>query len=155
MHINIKLLKAVPLLFAAAFALTACGNVSRNVAKDGQSAESVVWPKVTDTTPMHKGGTFPNRSNLMHVHAGLNKQQISDLIGFPHFSEGVWGVREWSYLVSHGIRADYVTAEGHGKSNPVTTDCRNGERSQLIACLAPDRRVEVLVTSLKSVRAAN
>lgn len=60
-----------------------------------------------------------------------------------------------SYLVSHGIRADYVTAEGHGKSNPVTTDCRNGERSQLIACLAPDRRVEVLVTSLKSVRAAN
>jgi len=98
MHIHIKLFKVAPLLLAAAFALTACGNVSRNVHKDGQSADSINWPALGDTTPMHKDGTFPNLDNLARVHAGLNKQQISDLIGYPHFSEGVWGVREWNYV---------------------------------------------------------
>lgn len=47
---------------------------------------------------MHKGGTFPNRDNLTRVYAGLNKQQLADVIGYPHFSEGVWGVREWNYV---------------------------------------------------------
>lgn len=94
----IKCFKLAPLLLAATFALTACGNVSRNVHKDGQSADSINWPDIGDATPMHKGGTFPNPDNLIRVHAGLNKQQVSDLIGYPHFSEGVWGVHEWNYV---------------------------------------------------------
>lgn len=79
-------------------ALAACGNVSHRVANDGGSATELVWPSPDSTTPMHKGGTFPNLDNLRLVRAGLNKQQVSDLIGYPHFSEGVWGVREWNYL---------------------------------------------------------
>ena len=81
-----------------ALALAACGNVSHDVAKDGRHAGELVWPAPGKVTPMHKGGTFPNLSNLRQVRAGLNKQQLSDLIGYPHFSEGVWGVREWNYL---------------------------------------------------------
>jgi OmpA-OmpF porin, OOP family len=83
---------------SAVLALAACGNVSQQVAKDGTSAGQLVWPAPENTTPMHKGGTFPNVENLRQVRPGLNKQQVSDLIGFPHFSEGVWGVREWNYL---------------------------------------------------------
>lgn len=79
-------------------ALAACGNVSHRVANDGSTAGELVWPSPDSTTPMHKGGTFPNLANLRLVRAGLNKQQVSDLIGYPHFSEGVWGVREWNYL---------------------------------------------------------
>jgi outer membrane protein OmpA-like peptidoglycan-associated protein len=78
--------------------LCACGNVSRNVAKDGSSAQELVWPKTDDVTPMHRGGTFPELEHLRELHAGLNKQQISQLIGWPHFEEGVWGVREWNYV---------------------------------------------------------
>lgn len=81
-----------------ALALAACGNVSHDIAKDGGSAGQMVWPELGDTTPMHKGGTFPNLANLRQVKAGLNKGQVSDLIGYPHFSEGVWGVREWNYV---------------------------------------------------------
>ena len=81
-----------------AVGLSACGNVSRNVAKDGSSAQELVWPKVDDVTPMHRGGTFPEIDHLRELHAGLNKQQISQLIGWPHFEEGVWGVREWNYV---------------------------------------------------------
>jgi OmpA-OmpF porin, OOP family len=262
-------------LAALALALAACGNVSHNVAKDGRSAGQMVWPAPTDTTPMHKGGTFPNLANLRQVRAGLNKQQVSDLIGYPHFSEGVWGVREWNYvfnfrktggdevtvcqykvlfdedklarsfywkpeacadllneqapaapaartpakprvlsadalfafdraelspaghatlddlaaklreqneklrsvrivgytdhlggeaynqtlsqrraqtvkdyLVARGVPRDRVTAEGMGKADPVK-DCQEGPRARLIACLAPNRRVEIWIDGVE------
>ncbi|WP_028226796.1 outer membrane protein OmpA [Paraburkholderia ferrariae] len=50
-----------------------------------------------------------------------------------------------SYLVSKGVPADRVYTEGKGKRNPVTTGCNQKNRKALIACLAPDRRVEVEV----------
>jgi len=92
-----------------AMGLSACGNVSRNVAKDGSNAQELVWPKVDDVTPMHRGGTFPEIDHLREMHAGLNKQQISQLIGWPHFEEGVWGVREWNYVFNFRDADDHVT----------------------------------------------
>lgn len=85
-------------LVAMSVAILGCGNVSHNIAKDGRSAGEVVWPLPDDVTPMHKGGTFPNLANLGQMHDGLNKAQVSHLIGYPHFNEGVWGVHEWNYL---------------------------------------------------------
>jgi OOP family OmpA-OmpF porin len=50
-------------------------------------------------------------------------------------------VRE--YLVSKGIDGSRLKAEGRGEANPIVTDCKQKKRSELIACLAPNRRVEV------------
>lgn len=50
-----------------------------------------------------------------------------------------------AYLVSNGVEANRVYTEGKGKRHPVTTDCTQKNRTQLISCLAPDRRVEVEV----------
>jgi OmpA-OmpF porin, OOP family len=83
---------------ASLMLLTGCGNVSHGVAKDGSSAQQLVWPAPQDVTPMHHGGTFPELANVRVLHAGLNKQQIAQLIGYPHFDEGVWAVREWNYV---------------------------------------------------------
>jgi OOP family OmpA-OmpF porin len=97
---NMKFSSTSKAVFLAllAMGMSACGNVSRNVAKDGSHAQELVWPKPDDVTPMHRGGTFPEIDHLRELHAGLNKQQISQLIGWPHFEEGVWGVREWNYV---------------------------------------------------------
>jgi len=59
-----------------------------------------------------------------------------------------------------GIPADKVTAEGADGSNPVTKpdDCKgNRQTPALIACLQPDRRVEVEVngTQLQAAPAQN
>ncbi|MGJ7918364.1 OmpA family protein [Massilia sp. LXY-6] len=47
------------------------------------------------------------------------------------------------YLVSKGVDAKRLQAHGKGESNPVVTDCKQKKKSALIACLAPNRRVEV------------
>lgn len=61
-----------------------------------------------------------------------------------------------SYLVeSAGIPADKITAKGVDGSDPVTKsgDCK-GEKvtKKLIACLQPDRRVEVEVSAMQAAR---
>lgn len=86
------------LALACAGGLVACGNLSRGVAHDGGSAESIVWPSPGDTIAIHRGGTYPSVSSVRQVMPGMDKLQIAALIGFPHFNEGVWKVREWDYL---------------------------------------------------------
>ena len=55
------------------------------------------------------------------------------------------------YLVSKGIEPNRVYAEGKGESQPLTkpSDCGMTNRKALIACLQPDRRVDVEVTGTK------
>ena len=54
-------------------------------------------------------------------------------------------------LVDKGIEPNRVYAEGKGKSQPLTkpADCTVKNRKALIACLQPDRRVDVEVTGTK------
>ncbi|MBD8898186.1 OmpA family protein [Rhodanobacter sp. DHG33] len=49
------------------------------------------------------------------------------------------------YLMQHGVPSRLIVAEGRGSVAPVTTDCSQDDRAALIACLAPDRRVEIIV----------
>ncbi|OON63616.1 flagellar motor protein MotB [Massilia sp. KIM] len=47
------------------------------------------------------------------------------------------------YLVSKGIDGNRLKAYGKGEANPIVTDCNQKKRAELIACLEPNRRVEV------------
>ena len=51
------------------------------------------------------------------------------------------------YLVSRGVPADRIYAEGKGKQNPVTRpgQCKGRTSARVIECLQPDRRVEIEV----------
>ncbi|WMJ69485.1 OmpA family protein [Stenotrophomonas sp. 24(2023)] len=53
-----------------------------------------------------KEGTYPDVSDLRRFAPGMNKRQLYDLLGTPHFSEGMWGVRTWNYLFN------FRTAQG-------------------------------------------
>jgi outer membrane protein OmpA-like peptidoglycan-associated protein len=47
-------------------------------------------------------------------------------------------------LVSNGVAASSIRAVGAGESQPVV-QCGEGSRNEVVACLAPNRRVEIAV----------
>ncbi|MDG6881861.1 Outer membrane protein P5 precursor [Phocoenobacter uteri] len=58
-----------------------------------------------------------------------------------------------NYLLSKGMNRDVLSAAGYGEANPVTgkTCDKVKGRKAVIACLAPDRRVEIQVQGTKQV----
>ena len=56
-----------------------------------------------------------------------------------------------AYLVSKGIEPNRMHTEGKGKSDPVTKagDCEGAKSAKVIACLQPDRRVDIEVVGTR------
>lgn len=56
-----------------------------------------------------------------------------------------------AYLVGKGMEPNRVYTEGKGKKQPVTKagDCKGAKSKKVIACLQPDRRVEIEVIGTK------
>lgn len=52
------------------------------------------------------------------------------------------------YLVARGVPAGVMSAQGFGESNPIVTCSDQLPRQELIACLQPNRRVEIQVDGL-------
>ena len=92
---NKTIMKAGWVLLAAAM-LSACATKS-DVRKDG-TTETPVFPDPQSVTFNHDRGTFPTAHELENVKAGMTKDQLYKLLGRPHFSEGMFAVREWDYL---------------------------------------------------------
>lgn len=92
------------LLVAVSTALVACGNLSK-VESDGSIKDgNVVWPNPSDSTFNHDGsqfGSWVNVKSLNQIETGMNKDQVRELIGRPHFSEGLYGVSEWDYVFNY------------------------------------------------------
>lgn len=100
----------MPGLLTCTLVLSGCGNVS-HVTDEGKTEEPV-WPSPDNVMFNHDGsqkGTWPLNEQLRHLKAGMNKDQIYQLIGRPHFAEGLFGVREWDYLFHFsGPSGDYT-----------------------------------------------
>ena len=100
----LKLIKTA-VLVAAMVTLTACGNLSK-VTDEGAIKEGteIVWPAIDKSKFNHDGsqfGSWPNLESLKLVELngkGMNKDQLQNLLGRPHFAEGLYGVREWDYV---------------------------------------------------------
>jgi outer membrane protein OmpA-like peptidoglycan-associated protein len=74
-------------------------------------AQQVNWPE--RGREWLKEGTFVNVANLRQMGPGLMKDEIYDLLGRPHFSAGMWGVREWDYIFNFrtGRGNEYITCQ--------------------------------------------
>lgn len=57
------------------------------------------------------------------------------------------------YLMSSGIVVGRIDAEGKGESHPITKagECLGPKSAKVIACLAPDRRVDVEMNGTKTI----
>lgn len=85
---------------------------------------------------------------VMRNDDSINKVVVSgnaDRIGSEKDNQKLSELRAASvrnYLISHGIEANRITAQGKGESDPVVV-CNDKKRADLIKCLAPNRRVDV------------
>lgn len=90
--------------------LSACGtrHVSRDISAQGIAGE-VIFPAADGATL--KDGTFPNPADVRLIAPGMTKDQLSHLLGHPHFREGYAGVREWDYLFHFRKDGKIVTCQ--------------------------------------------
>ena len=149
------------------------GSINAGVSyRFGQGAAPVVAPEVVSKTfNLNSDVTFAfGKANLKpqaqaaldgiygeiaQVHsAKVAVAGYTDRIGSDAFNVKLSQQRAESvanYFVAKGVSADAISATGYGKANPVTgATCDQVKgRKALIACLAPDRRVEIAVNGTK------
>lgn len=75
--------------------LSACTHSISDVDAQGKTAKPV-FPE--QSSAVREEGNFVNLDNLKQMRPGLTKPQVYELIGVPHFKEGVIRVKEWDYI---------------------------------------------------------
>lgn len=120
--------RALPLAMAAclAFALGGCAGPSHTISPETQAnaaRENPPTPKDEDFPALDSAkwsqGTFPSIEALRAMRTGMGKDQVRNLLGSPHFSEGPFGVREWNYIFHFrtGAGPEYVTCQYMARFN--------------------------------------
>ena len=66
-----------------------------------------------NTSAFPRAGVFVNPRNLVMVTPGMTKRQVYALLPPPHFGEGLFGVREWNYVLNFytGTGGEYVSCQ--------------------------------------------
>ncbi|HZF84040.1 MAG TPA: OmpA family protein, partial [Burkholderiaceae bacterium] len=87
---------------AAAAVLAACGSIGTavqtpNVAY-GASPDKVEVRFPEPGSAWLKAGTFIDVEQLRRIGRGMTKNQVRELISYPHFGEGLFGPTVWNYL---------------------------------------------------------
>ncbi|MNS67438.1 Outer membrane protein A precursor [compost metagenome] len=107
-------------LAALLAALQGCASPGAAIDKDAQAraaAEKPAAPKPEEFPALDsakwKQGAFPGTEKFQRVRPGMGKDQLRELLGWPHFSEGLWGVREWNYIFHFytGKGSEHVTCQ--------------------------------------------
>ncbi|WP_341857818.1 OmpA family protein (plasmid) [Escherichia coli] len=95
-------LARLALLVGSMTVLSACTHSISNVDSQGKTTNPV-FPDQSGA--VREEGSFVNINNLRQMRSGLTKPQVYELIGVPHFKEGIIGVKEWDYIF-HFTRPD-------------------------------------------------
>lgn len=85
--------------FLSALIVSGCAGHNFGSAFQQESLATTVPSFPEPSTATMRGGIYVNIANLRNIGIGLSKDQVRDLIGVPHFHEGVFAVHEWNYLL--------------------------------------------------------
>ncbi|WP_297202369.1 OmpA family protein [uncultured Pluralibacter sp.] len=88
--------KCTLLLGVVASLLSGCTRSLSDVDSAGQTQHPIFPDK---ESAVFKEGIIVTTERMALLKKGLTKPQLYDLMGVPHFKEGVWGVKEWDYII--------------------------------------------------------
>lgn len=121
-HHTSSAVRMLPLAAACLLALlaTGCASPGPTISPEAQvnaARENPAPPKDEDFPAIDsakwKQGAFPSIEALRAMRTGMGKDQVRELLSYPHFSEGIGGVREWNYIFHFrtGAGPDYITCQ--------------------------------------------
>lgn len=91
------MIKKIAFLLTLISASTAFAAVPHIISKDApMDANSITFKSVDDA--WRKEGVFPIKDHIGQMQVGLTKQELYTAFGKPHFSEGMFAVRQWDYI---------------------------------------------------------
>lgn len=148
-------------LFLVAGLVAALGaGCQRQVVRTESAPAQTHWSLATDALFAFGRATFsPNQRHvqLEQLATMLTRRQITavrlvgytDRLGSPDSNRALSRRRAETvrdYLVVRGVPPDVFTVEGRGEADPLV-QCPGRKGAKLIACLAPNRRVEVNISA--------
>lgn len=114
--------------------------VSLSMAAAAQPAEEIKFPELNSS--YLRSGDFIGPDHVLRVRPGLDKDQVRLELGNPHFSEGLFAVREWDYAFNFytGKGNEFTTCQykvkferGDGAYRVASTHWRNPECALLVS----------------------
>lgn len=99
---HMKKLKLIA-VSAIALGLAACGSMNKIDAQGNIVNQDVKWGDIQKTTFKTNGdqpGMWLPKDHYKLLQKGMNKAQLYQLLGRPHYNEGFAGVREWNYVAN-------------------------------------------------------
>lgn len=79
----------------AVLLLTGCTRSLSNPDAQGK-ATMLIFPD--KASAVRSEGSYPDVNALAKIRPGMTKAQVYELLGVPHFKEGVMRVKEWDYI---------------------------------------------------------
>lgn len=85
---------------ASLVVVTGCATTTGVSISSGDGEHQVNFPAIEKAvfSSNNYKGSWPNWSNVAQVEYGMSKDQLYDLLGYPHYREGLYGVKEWNYI---------------------------------------------------------
>jgi outer membrane protein OmpA-like peptidoglycan-associated protein len=104
----------------------------------------------------HQLDEFAAKLKMLHYDS-IHVVGYTDRIGSEAYNNHLSRTRAEAvknYLVTKGVHPEKIRVEGRGKADPITGNiCEGSERTKaLVACLQPDRRVEVQVDGIRQTK---
>jgi OOP family OmpA-OmpF porin len=88
----------LPVACAWLLLTTGCSTLNRHAPPSSQAQGDVTFPDPAKSTLPE--GAYVSPENLRQVVPGMTKNQLYKLLGTPHFDEGVFGVKQWNYILN-------------------------------------------------------
>jgi OOP family OmpA-OmpF porin len=90
--------KVLPVACAWLLLIAGCSTLSNHTPVASSVQGEVAFPDPVKSTAPE--GAFISPENLRQVTLGMTKNQLYKLLGAPHFDEGVFGVKQWNYILN-------------------------------------------------------
>ncbi len=88
----------LPVACAWLLLTTGCSTLTKHAPFQGGAQGEVTFPDPVKATVPE--GAYVSPENLRQVMPGMTKDQLYKLLGTPHFNEGVFGVKQWNYILN-------------------------------------------------------